>query len=370
VPKQFVRDIRPGDRVDSTFYLEKMILLPFRDATRGTYLTLTLTDKTGQIQGRVWEGAAAMAAALAERKPARVVALAEDFQGQVQLRVEQATLIERPEPSLLADFVPTSPSDLHRLRAQLEKVILSVHDEHLARLLRWFFTQKEYYEAYTTSPAAKQVHHSYLGGLLEHSLEVVELCEAACRVAPALQRDLLVTAALLHDMGKIHEYSWAAPPAIDLTDEGRLIGHTAIGLRMLDGAVASLRDFPRPVAEHLAHLLLSHHGELTSGAPVLPQTLEAMALHLADLASAKLKQCEQVLGTSADAGWTQYDRLLGRAMYSGFGRVKRGAAADATDGADDSEDAGPVEGRAVEQDRKGQVLPAGAGPREGEVAKP
>jgi 3'-5' exoribonuclease len=302
-----------------------MTLSPFRDAARGCFLTLLLTDKTGQIRGRIWEGADALAATLAEGQPVRVVAVAEDWQGQMQLQVQQATPVEDFQPTLFAEFVPSGTADIRKLKAQLEKAILSVGDAELSRLLRAIFSQRQFYEAYTNLPAAKQVHHAYLGGLLEHSLEVVEFCEAACRLFPVLNRDLLVTAALLHDIGKTQEYHVTG--AIDMTDEGKLIGHVAIGLRLLDRALGMTPGFPREVADHLAHLLLSHHGELEHGAPILPQTIEAIALNLADLSSSKLKQFEQVLATCTAADWSAYDRYLGRSIYAGFGKVR---AADGT----------------------------------------
>jgi len=327
VPKQYVRDIRPQDKVDSTFYLQKMVLSPFRDPTRGNYLTLHLSDKTGQIRGRVWDGADEVAASLSEGQPVRVVGTAEDWQGQVQLSVQQVVVVENPQPKLFAEFVPTGTADPRKLKAQLERTILSIDEPNLSRLLRALFSQRQFYDAFTSLPAAKQVHHAYVCGLLEHSLEVVEFCEAACKLFPILQRDLLVTAALLHDIGKTREYHVTG--GIEMTNEGRLVGHVAVGLRMLDRLLSTVPDFPQDLADHLTHLMLSHHGELEHGAPIMPQTMEAMALFLADLSSARLKQFEQVLSTFTAGDWSAYDRMLGRSVYAGFRQGKGGEPAAA-----------------------------------------
>lgn len=322
MPNQYVREIKAGDRVDSRFFLHKMTLVPFRDASRGHYLTLTLADRTGQIQGRVWEGAAEVAQRLQEQAVVQVTGVAEEYRGQLQLAVQEVALLPDQGPALFAEFVPTIRSDIRKLQAQLEKVLLSIEHPHLSRLVRWFFSRREFYDGYVAAPGAKQIHHAGRGGLLEHSLEVVEICEAAARLYPMLDRDLLVTGALLHDIGKMREY--AVTGSIETTDEGRLFGHTVLGLRLLDGAVASLADFPRDLADHLGHLLASHLGQLENGAAVLPQTPEAMALHAADLLSAKLKQFEQVIAAGGEGDWTPFDRSLGRTLYSGFGAGKKG----------------------------------------------
>jgi len=319
--KQYVREIKAGDRVESRFFLQKMSLVPFRDPARGVYLSLVLTDRTGQLQGRVWERAEEVAESLQEQAVVEVVGMAEEYRGQLQLAVQEAKVLPDQGPQLFAEFLPTIRSDVRTLQAQLQTTILSVRSEPLTKLLTWFFSQRKFYEEYTSAPAAKQIHHAGRGGLLEHSLEVVEFAEAAVRQYPMLDRDLLVAAALLHDIGKLREYHMTG--SIEITDEGRLVGHTVMGVRMLDQAFAALGDFPQELADHLAHIVLSHLGQTEYGAAVLPQTAEAMALHLADLMSSRLKQFEQLLGAGTDGDWTAYDRLLGRSLYGGFAAGKR-----------------------------------------------
>ncbi|MDP2871744.1 MAG: HD domain-containing protein [Bacillota bacterium] len=321
--EQYARDIRPQDPVETEFILAQMSLRPLRGGS-GEYLSLVLVDKTGQIQGRVWNNAAAVAATLREKRVVSVRGKAEDYRGEAQISVYQATLIEDPTPALLAELVPQAPVDLADLRPRLAGVIAGITDPALRGLGGAVLDSGETGEAFAAAPAAKVVHHAYPGGLLEHSLEVAALCEAYCAMFPALQRDLLITAALLHDLGKVREYS--VSETIELTDEGRLVGHVAVGLRLLDQALSSQPGFPPDLAAHLTHILLSHHGEMENGAPIVPQTMEAMALHLADLTSARLKQFEQLLAACGDSAWSQYDRLLNRSVYGGFA-PRDGAAA-------------------------------------------
>ncbi len=319
--QQYVRDIKAGTEVRATFYLQSWSLVPFRDASKGMYLALTLSDKTGQIQGRVWERASEVAGGLPEKGIVRVVAAADEYRGQVQLTVSEVERVEGAEDRA-QEFLPVTRSDLNRLKAKLQQVRLSVQDQHLAGILGYLF-EPRIYEAFTSYPAAKLVHHAYVGGLLEHSLEVVEFCRLAAEMYDFLDRDLLIVGALFLDIGKIEEYSMSG--AVDVTDKGRLAGHTALGLRMLDDAIAQAKGVPEEIAAHLTHLILSHHGELEAGAAVLPQTPEAMALHVADLFSAKIKQFEQVMQSGNQGGWSQYDRLLARTLYSGFAAWRKQA---------------------------------------------
>jgi len=312
--QQYVRDIKAGEEVKATFYLQKWSLVPFRDASKGMYLALTLSDKTGQIQGRVWDRANEIAAGLPEKGIVRVVATADEYRDQVQLTVSEVEKVDGAEDRA-QEFLPVTRSDINRLKARLQQIRLTIDDQHLSNILGYLF-EPRVYEAFTSYPAAKLVHHAYVGGLLEHSLEVVEFCRLAADLFENLDRDLLIVGALFHDIGKVEEYSMSG--AVDITDKGRLAGHTALGLRMLDEAIERAGDVPDEIAAHLTHLILSHHGDLEAGAAVVPQTPEAMALHLADLFSAKMKQFEQVMAGGPLGGWSQYDRLLARALYSGF----------------------------------------------------
>lgn len=316
--RQYAREIRAQQNVDSQFMLVRMSLRSRRSGS-GEYLSISLSDKTGQIQGRVWNNAASVAASLEERCVVSIRGTAEEYRGEVQISVTEAALVADPSPQLLAELMPQPRPGTAHLRSRLADVIGAIGTPALKTLVSTIMDSAEIGEAFAAAPAAKYIHHAYPGGLLEHSLEVAALCDAACKLFPALDRDILVTMALLHDLGKIREYTTAE--TIEVADEGRLVGHVVIGLRLLDQAVASTPDFPPVLAAHLSHIMLSHHGEVENGAPIVPQTMEAMALHLADLTSAKLNQFEQVLAArGGDEQWSQYDRLLNRSLYAGFGK--------------------------------------------------
>jgi 3'-5' exoribonuclease len=196
----------------------------------------------------------------------------------------------------------------------LDEVVTSVRQPHLAKLLGSFFGDAEFKRLYLEAPAAKRVHHAYLGGLAEHSLEVAELVLTIARFSQNMDRDLAVTAALLHDLGKIKEYSYRR--VIDLTDDGRLVGHTVLGYHMLLSRIGELQGFPQDLAQRLLHAILAHHGQMEWGAPVVPQTVEAAAVHHADLLSSRIKQFDQLAAGSeeANARWSAYDSSLGRSV--------------------------------------------------------
>lgn len=321
--KTYIADFRLNEPVETALMVAEKRLVPFRDQAKGRYLAVVLVDRTGQIEGRAWENADALAAGLEPGDVVRVTGVVEEYRENRQLRVTALERLAEGQADL-SDFLPVSPRDRREMAARLDALVASVREPHLAGLLRSFFGDPAFRQAYCEAPAAKRVHHNYLGGLLEHSLEVAELVETVAGFCPGFQRDLAVAGALLHDLGKVREYRLR--PLIDLTDEGKLLGHTTLGWEMVRQRLAQDADFPPELAVHLEHLILAHHGELEWGAPIQPQTVEAAALHYADLLSGRVKQYQQVAAAAgaagagpADgpAGWSPYDNLLGRSLYLG-----------------------------------------------------
>lgn len=329
--KTFIADFQLNEPVDTSLMVAEKRLVPFRDQAKGRYLALTLADRTGQIEGRAWESADELAAGCETGDVVRVIGVVEEYRETRQLRL--ASLVRLSDAGVdLSDYLAVTPRDRQELERRLDALLSSVRSPALAALLSAFFDDPEFRRAYLEAPAAKRIHHNYLGGLLEHSLEVAELVETVARFAPeaafGLNRDLALTGALLHDIGKLREYR--ARPVIDLTDEGKLRGHTVIGCAMLReraGQLGPAKVSPALVVE-LEHLLLSHHGELAWGAPVLPQTVEAAVLHYADLLSGRVKQYQQVAagagaaggseaGGRGPGGWSPYDGGLGRSLFLG-----------------------------------------------------
>ncbi len=311
----YVKDFQPGDRVRTTLLVLSRRLVPFRDPTRGNFLHLSLADRTGTVQGRVWDRAEELYAMVSDEDLVDVQGVVEEYQGSLQLIVEKLKKVpeEKVDPF---DFVPSTEKDPEAMMAELDEIIGSLSNRHLLALLDGWFNAEPLRGQFMLAPAAKQIHHSYLGGLLEHTLEVVHLADALVGLYPSLDRDLLITAAILHDVGKLREFKYRR--AIDYTDRGRLIGHTVLGYELVMNRVRELEGFPSSLAMHLGHLILTHHGEMDYGAPIRPQTLEAAALHHADLTSGKVKQFAQILAGCADGErWTAYNRLLGRFLYKG-----------------------------------------------------
>jgi 3'-5' exoribonuclease len=240
----------------------------------------------------------------------------EEYMGRTQLIVHKLRRAQDEEYDL-ADFLPATEKDVPGMLAEVKAQVQRIENPHLARLIRLFYDNADFLGRLAQAPAARRVHHAYLGGLLEHLTEILALCDAALAIYPAIDGDLLRTGALLHDVGKLQEFSWDRE--IDYTDEGRLVGHVVLGDEALSQALAQLPDFPEELRLRVRHMVLSHHGRYEWGSPRRPKTLEAIALHHIENLSAQVNRFEQLLGARRGTGevWTDYDRLLGRQLYAG-----------------------------------------------------
>ena len=313
----FIVDLKPGDRLKEGFYLVRHKQLePFRDRSKGDFLTLILGDRSGQLLARVWEGAAELAESFSEGEVVKVAGDVEQYLNRTQIIVSKLRPAQ-PEEYDLADFLPATDKDTTALLAEAQAFIDRIQNPHLSALARSFYDNPEWRARLAQAPAARRVHHAYLGGLLEHLVEGLKLCEAVLALYPEINADLLYTGALLHDLGKVREYSWERD--IDYTAEGRLIGHIVMTAEMVGTAMAQLPDFPEELRLRVQHMLVSHHGRYEWGSPRRPQTLEAIALHHVEDLSAQLNRFSRLLAARRDPHqpWTEYDRLLGRQLYAG-----------------------------------------------------
>ncbi|MFA5028401.1 MAG: HD domain-containing protein, partial [Candidatus Methylomirabilota bacterium] len=225
-----------------------------------------------------------------------------------------------PDEITLEDYHPRSAEDPEALLAGLTAVVEGFRDPFLRRLLGEILAGPEIRPALREAPAAKHLHHAVLGGLLEHTASVVGLCERLADFYPALDRDMLLAGAILHDIGKIRELTWAR--GFDYSDAGRLLGHITLGTLLVDEAIRTIPDFPAGLAERLLHCIVSHHGELEWGSPKRPKTLEALVLHHAENLDGKISAFLAFVRTHPDPqrpGWSQYNRTLDRCLYSGPG---------------------------------------------------
>ena len=314
--EQFVRDLKEGDRVLSFFLVKHKQLEAFRDRTRGQFLTLSLSDKTGQVLARVWERAPELAETFEEGDVVKVLGEAEEYLGRLQVIVEKLRPAEEDEFEL-EDFRPHTERDIEEMLAKLREASTSVENPYLRALLDSFFTDEEFVAAFSQAPSARRIHHAYLGGVLEHTVEVLQLCQTVLTLYPQINRDLLMTGALLHDVGKTQEFTYERD--IDYSDEGRLLGHVVLSERMITERMVEIPDFPPELALRLRHLVVSHHGRYEWGSPRRPKTLEACALHYIENLDAQVNRFAQIIAARRDQAkpWTEYDTLLKRYLYVG-----------------------------------------------------
>jgi 3'-5' exoribonuclease len=308
-----VASLREGDAHAGCYCVGSVQTL--RTKTDKPYLKVQLSDRTGTLEGRVWDDAERLAPLLAAGTFVGVRGRVEVFAGVTQLRVEEVAPVT-VEPEELAHFLPRSPYDPDAMGRELDRLVAGIGDPELrAVAARLLDGDAAVGRAFRAAPAAKHNHHAYLGGLLEHSLSVAFLCDALARhYGDLVDRDLLVTGALLHDIGKIREIATTA--GFPYTDEGKLLGHILLGLDMV-------RDAAREVGGHgaaldgqrlelLLHLVASHQGRHEWQSPREPRTLEALLLHYADDLDAKMNQAAALVRAVDGDGWSAYDRGFGR----------------------------------------------------------
>ncbi len=289
------------------------------------YLAITLTDRTGEIEGRVWNRARELDSVFAQKDYVRIKGEAQKFRDSIQLKITHLEPVgdEEVDSGL---FLPVTQADTEKLWSEFNGYIKGIRSRVLSSLLNAIFRDQRISKAFKLAPAGKKMHHAYIGGLLEHSVSVTRMADSVCRLYPGLDRDLLVSGALIHDIGKIDEFSYSRPP-IDYTDTGRLLGHVVLGASIIDSFIARL-DIEASSSQiiTLKHLVLSHHGQKEFGAPVLPMIEEAVVLNMIDDLDAKLNYLERlkrdIHGTGY--GWTDYQRLFERYFYlQGLEDVKK-----------------------------------------------
>lgn len=303
---KYIEQIREGERV-SDIYLCKVKNVAKTKAGK-TYYSLILQDKSGTVDAKIWDLSSGIDHFDA-MDYIKIDADATSFQGSLQLNVKRVRKAGEGEyePS---DYLPTSSKDVREMYSQLMSYINSVKNEYLKALLQSFFVEdKEFVKNFCAHSAAKTIHHGFVGGLLEHTLSVTKLCDYISVYYTAVNRDLLITAAIFHDIGKVSELSGF--PENDYTDDGQLLGHIVIGVEMIGDHIRNINGFPPKLASELKHCILAHHGEYEYGSPKKPAIIEALALNLADNTDAKLQTMTELLYDSDPmAQWLGYNRLF------------------------------------------------------------
>ncbi len=312
--KRFVAELKENENLVSSFLVKAKTLGNTRSGN--SFLRVRLADRTGEIEGRIWERALEINGDFNLNDVVRIRARVERYQGELQLNISDLERLkpEEADPSL---FLPKSPKDTEQLWRQLQDLAGQVRDSHLKRLLQSFLTDHNFVQQIKQAPAAKSMHHAYLGGLLEHTVSVTRLLGRICDHYPHLDRDLLITASILHDIGKLDEFSYQLH--LDYTDAGRLLGHVVLGVQRVQESINKLKGFPPTLALALQHLMVSHHGEHEFGSPKRPKTLEAFALHYADDLDAKINHVSQLLEAEKEnpSRWTPYQQVYGRFLFKG-----------------------------------------------------
>lgn len=311
--KQFITEIKAGDLVNDIFVLTEKTLSQKRDGDN--FLNVTLSDKTGMIKGVVWDNVDQIVANVNSGDFVSIQGNVSEYRGALQLVVKKLKTLshETIDPS---DFLPATHRDIERMFERLIHLTDSLETVYLKKLFNAFWDDEEFVRKFKTAPAAKKMHHAYLGGLLEHTLSMASLADKVAGHYSGIDRDLLVSGAILHDIGKIDEFEYQFK--IDYSDEGRLLNHIVLGVKMVDEKLSGINDFPEDRAILLKHMIVSHHGAREFGSPEPPKTIEAVILNYVDEIDSKVNGIRNFIASEDPyESWTSYHRLLDRHFYKG-----------------------------------------------------
>ena len=303
---KYIKDYKEGDRISEIYLCKHKQSAVTKNGK--AYDSIVLQDRTGTIDGKIWDPNSAGIGEFGSLDYIEVFGEVTSFQGALQVTIKRVRLCHEGEydPS---DYLPVSEKNIDEMYAELLTFIDSIENEYLKELLNGFFRKDESFASmFRQSSAAKTVHHGFVGGLLEHTLGVTKLCEYYSKTYPILNRDLLLTAAMCHDIGKTREISRF--PENDYTDEGQLLGHIVMGSEMVGEKARDIQGFPKGLEGELKHCILAHHGEYEFGSPKKPALAEAVALNFADNTDAKLQTFTEILKGAKGNDWLGYNRLF------------------------------------------------------------
>lgn len=278
------------------------------------YLNLELRDKSAALPGKVWDKIDNIKDSIKEGTIVKVAGKIEEFNGAPQIKIDKIRAAQDSDNVQPDDFLPHSKRPLDTMLNELNQVIESIKNQYLSTLLKSILS-KTVLEKYQRTPAGKTWHHAYIHGLLEHTLEIIKICDLMCTFHSELNRDLLVSGAILHDFGKTEELTYES--VFDYTDKGKLFGHIMIGAMEVEKAASSISNFPEDLKNQLIHLILSHQGKLEFASPVEPKTLEAIVLYQADELSAKTNAYKSAIEADKNKGgnWTRFLPLANTSLY-------------------------------------------------------
>ena len=305
---KYINEFTEGSRVSGIYLVKTKSSSVTKNGK--PFENLVLQDKTGVVDAKIWEPADPAIDDFSALDYIEVVGDVVIFNHAPQLSVKRARVARAGEYDP-ADYLPASEKDTTSMMSELVEIISSVKEPHLLALLRRFFVvDVQFADRFRSASAAKSIHHGFLGGLLEHTLSVAKFCNYLAANYDFLNRDLLLSAAILHDIGKVRELSEF--PANDYTDDGQLLGHIVMGVEMVHDAIREIDGFPPVLESELKHCILAHHGEYEYGSPKKPAIAEALALNLADLSDARLESMKEFLanGAAKESDWLGYSRIF------------------------------------------------------------
>ncbi len=304
---KYIKDFFEGARIAGVYLCKQRQSAVTKNGK--PYENVILQDKTGTIDAKIWDPNSQGIEEFDAMDYIDIMGDVSSFAGALQLSIKRVRKAQEGE-YVPADYLPVSSKNIEEMYRELLGFVDSVKNPHLSQLLKLYFVENEaFVKKFKFSSAAKSVHHGFVGGLLEHTLSVTKLCDYYTASYPLLNRDLLITAAILHDIGKTHELS--AFPANDYTDDGQLLGHIMMGAEMIHDAARKIGGFPAKLESELKHCILAHHGELEYGSPKKPALMEAAALNLADNTDARMETFREILEAAGDQnGWLGYNRIF------------------------------------------------------------
>lgn len=303
---KFIKEYRDGDRVFDIYLCKHKQAMVTKNGK--SYESVILQDKTGTLDAKVWEPNNPGIGEYDSLDYIEVYGEITSFQGSLQVNVKRIRRCQEGEYQP-ENYLPMSSKNIEEMYRELTGLISSIQNKYLKNLLESFFVEDESFKkAFCNSSAAKTVHHGFVGGLLEHTLSVTKLCDYYCGAYPVLKRDLLLTAAMCHDIGKVREIS--PFPENDYTDDGQLLGHIVMGSQMIGERAAQIPGFPHELLAQVQHCVLAHHGKYEFGSPKIPAIIEALALNYADDTDAKMETFKEILDNARDTGWIGYNRLF------------------------------------------------------------
>lgn len=303
---KYIETLRDGDRITSIYLCKSKSTAITKNGKE--YENVVMQDRTGTIDCKIWEPGSF---GIGEFEPLDYVEVSGRvslYNGNLQFAIERARKCGEGEYDP-KDYLPCSKKDIEQMYQELKGYIASIKNDYLRKLAESFFVDDaEFVKVFKTKSAAKAIHHGFVGGLLEHTLSVTRLCSQFSENYPILNRDLIITAAMFHDIGKTHELS--SFPANDYTDDGQLLGHIIIGVEMIGERIKKINGFPPRLASELKHCVVAHHGELEYGSPKKPALIEAIALSLADMLDARIETCTEIFESTESTEWLGFNRIL------------------------------------------------------------